>query len=234
MRLLDNRALEQSPVVANCRMNRERQVAGVNSYGAELRLDPIAFLEDRLTCQSSAAWLDLCCGTGKALIQAGRHFQHRGEQDRVRIAGIDLVRMFDAVPQDTDCVSLEAASLHDWQPDRAYDLITCVHGLHYIGDKLGLVVRAASWLAPDGLFLSHLDIDNLKTAAVSWTAAHKVRDLQEAGLQYNRNRRLITCRGRRSLVFPWKYEGADDAAGPNATGQPAVDSYYSRAAGGAA
>ena len=39
------------------------------------------------------------------------------------------------------------ASLATWRPERAYDLITCVHGLHYIGDKLGLVARAASWLA---------------------------------------------------------------------------------------
>jgi hypothetical protein len=34
---------------------------------------------------------------------------------------------------------------------RLYDLITCVHGLHYAGDKLAALARAASWLTPGGL-----------------------------------------------------------------------------------
>src|SRR5688572_26081327 len=109
--LLQHTALEQSPVVANCRMNRERQVVGDNSYAAELRLNPLTFLEDRLTRQRSATWLDLCCGTGKALIQASLHFARVGLQNRVTIQGVDLVRMFDAVPPDAYCLSLETASV---------------------------------------------------------------------------------------------------------------------------
>jgi hypothetical protein len=56
------------------------------------------------------------------------------------------------------------ASLTTWRPDRAFDLITCVHWLHYVGDKLGLIARAASWLADAGLFVGHLDLANLKLA----------------------------------------------------------------------
>ena len=36
------------------------------------------------------------------------------------------------------------ASLAAWRPERTFGLITCVHGLHYVGDKLGLISRAAS------------------------------------------------------------------------------------------
>jgi hypothetical protein len=208
-------------------MNRQRQVAGVNSYAAELDLSPLEFLEDRLARQPTAAWLDLCCGTGQALVQTGRHFQRIGLQDRVTIHGIDLVRMFVPLPADVSCVSLEAASVHPWQAPMAYDLISCVHGLHYVGDKLGLLARALSWLALDGLFLGHLDVANLKLTAGRCAAGHWIREFKHAGLEYHRRRRLISCRGKRSLAFPCTYEGADDSAGPNATGQPAVDSYYS-------
>ena len=62
------------------------------------------------------------------------------------------------------CLRLVEASLSTWRPDRPFDLITCVHGLHYVGDKLGLIARAASWLAEDGLFVASLDLANLKLA----------------------------------------------------------------------
>ncbi|MFI9614412.1 hypothetical protein ACIHCM_22575 [Streptomyces sp. NPDC052023] len=31
-----------------------------------------------------------------------------------------------------------------------------MHGLHYVGDQLGLLARAASWLVPDGLLIGAL------------------------------------------------------------------------------
>jgi hypothetical protein len=40
---LDDAALQASPVVANCLMNRERQLRGVNSYARELGFDPRRF-----------------------------------------------------------------------------------------------------------------------------------------------------------------------------------------------
>ena len=44
------------------------------------------------------------------------------------------------------------APLRHFEPVDAFDLVTCVHGLHYVGDKLGLVARAAPRLVEDGWF----------------------------------------------------------------------------------
>lgn len=46
------------------------------------------------------------------------------------------------------------------------------------------------------------------------------------GNGYDARRRLVSCRGRASVDVPWVYLGADDRAGPNYTGQPAVTSVY--------
>lgn len=43
--LLSDDALEESTVVANCLMNRDRVLAGSNGYGRELRLEPLEFLQ---------------------------------------------------------------------------------------------------------------------------------------------------------------------------------------------
>lgn len=123
---------------------------------------------------------------------------------------------------------LVEASLSSWRPERRFDLITCVHGLHYVGDKLGLIARAVSWLAEDGLFVASLDLHNLKTADGKPSARRMVSDLRRAGLDFDRRRRLVICRGRKIVDLPYRYSGADDRAGPNYTGQPAVDSYYKR------
>jgi hypothetical protein len=52
--LLDNAALEGSAVVANCAMNRERQLTGVNSHTRELGFSPLgvitAAIRDRRDC----------------------------------------------------------------------------------------------------------------------------------------------------------------------------------------
>jgi SAM-dependent methyltransferase len=224
-KLLAEVALESSAVVANCRMNRERGVVGENSYAAELSLNPLDFLTERLANERSVAWLDLCCGTGKALIEAAGHFHHRGLGSRVEIHGVDLVEMFDPVSADCSSVVLEAASLREWAAKTEYDLITCVHGLHYVGDKLGLIARAASWLKSDGLFLGHLDLDNVKLATGRWLGGALGKQFKRSGLTYDRGRRLISCRGKRHVELSWVFAGA--AAGPNFTGQAAVDSYYS-------
>lgn len=46
--LLPEVALESSTVVANCRMNRERGIIGKNSYTADLFLNPLEFLGERI------------------------------------------------------------------------------------------------------------------------------------------------------------------------------------------
>jgi len=202
--MLDDSRLEESSVVANNAMNRERGLDGVNSYTRELGFHPLK------TLALGQAWLDLCCGSGRALIEASR-------QGTYTLVGVDLVDHFASAESPT----LITASLSAWQPTpptRAFDLITCVHGLHYIGDKLGLLTRIASWLAPGGLFAGHLDLANVKTP--------KPFRPSRFGLEYDARRHLVKMRGPRRLGFPFQYVGADASAGPNYTGQPAVDSHY--------
>jgi trans-aconitate methyltransferase len=136
-RRLDDVTLERSPVVANCAMNRERTL---RSYGRELGIDVLA--------EIGGGWLDLCCGAGRALAEAA------ARRPDARITGVDLAGRF--LPA-ASAVRLVAASVAEWAPDETYDLITCVHGLHYVGDKLGVLARAAAWLGPDGLLVANFE-----------------------------------------------------------------------------
>ncbi|MCA9115666.1 MAG: class I SAM-dependent methyltransferase [Planctomycetaceae bacterium] len=224
--LLDDQVLEWSETVANCRMNRERELCGTNGYTAELPWNPLDLLEQRLGEEPAVSWLDLCCGTGRALLQAGASVASSGLAGRVTIHGIDLVDQFAVPATPLPHVRLECASLHRWEPEQAYDLITCVHGLHYIGDKLDLIARAVSWLKPEGRFVAHLDLRNLAGRHGDWTPAANQQKLREQGLQYDVGTRLVSARGRCRVRFPFRYAGADDQAGPNFTGQPAVTSWY--------
>ncbi|MFD0852321.1 hypothetical protein ACFQ07_08810, partial [Actinomadura adrarensis] len=78
-RLLDDGALERSSVVANCAMNRERSLTGSNGYGRELGIDIVKESRER------PRWLDLCCGTGRALFEAASLPEAPTE-----IVGVDL------------------------------------------------------------------------------------------------------------------------------------------------
>ena len=227
MKLLSDDALENSHVVANCRMNRERNLTGSNGYSKEIGFNPVEFLRERVSPDRKAAWLDLCCGTGKALIQAAEVIQDDGLAEKIEIVGVDLVGMFLAPHHDLPCLHLVEASLTSWSPTGSFDLITCVHGLHYVGDKLGLISRAVSWLTLEGLFVANLDMSNLKFADGSAAGRRVTAELRRAGLEYHRRSRLVICRGKRtitsSLPLPW---GVMTKLGPNYTGQPAVDSFY--------
>ncbi len=222
--LLTNSELEWSDVAANCRMNREREITGTNSYTTDLKMNPLDFLMARARTHSNVRWLDLCCGSGRALIQADEYF--RTQHQSIQIQGIDLVDLFQPVENSTSTLQLETASLHDWTTSKKYDLITCVHGLHYVGDKLKLIADAARWLKADGTFIAHLDLDNLQSSTSNWSSREKREFLQRYHLDFNLRRRTLTCRGHQSIDFPCRYLGASDQAGPNFTGQPAVNSVY--------
>src|SRR5947209_16790974 len=94
MDLLADDVLERSAVVANCRMNRERDLAGSNGYDRELGFAPLEFLGETLGQRGRVAWLDLCCGSGKALVQAAETLGSAGLAPRAEILGVDLVGMF--------------------------------------------------------------------------------------------------------------------------------------------
>lgn len=224
MKLLDDDELERSAIVANCRMNRERDLIGSNGYSRELGFNLLDFLRGRMASDRQVAWLDLCCGTGKALIQAARISQAEGMH--IEIVSVDLVGMSHRRDPNLTCLRLVEASLTTWHPDHPFDLITCVHGLHYVGDKLGLIARAASWLVEDGLFMTNLGLQYLKFADGRPAGRRVVSDLRRVGISYDRRKRLLTYRGRKEVSLPFRYLGADDQAGPNYTRQPAVDSYY--------
>src|SRR5262245_13419829 len=137
-KLLKSDALELSGIVANSAMNRERVCVGKNSYARELSFDPLDLLKSRLETQGQAAWLDLCCGRGRAF----------------------------------------------------------------------------------------LDPDNLKIPNGANAGNKIIRDLRRIGLKYQARKRLIVCEGRKDFTLNYRYLGADDAAGPNYTGQAAVNSHY--------
>lgn len=227
MELVPDDILERSAVVANCRMNRERELTGPNGYDRELGFDPFNLLRERAASSGRVvSWLDLCCGSGKALIEAVRLASQDELAARLDVVGVDLVGMFLEPDPSPSRLQLVEASLSTWQPDRRFDLITCIHGLHYIGDKLGLIARAASWLTDEGRFVANLDPTNLSLATDPHAHRTIIAGLRRAGLEFDRRQRRLTCSGHRALQLPFRYLGADPQAGPNFTGQPAVTSHY--------
>lgn len=89
LELLGDDELERSAVVANCRMNRERYLTGSNGYGREIGFGLLEYLKERAAPGTSAAWLDLCCGMGRALIEAAVIAQVEGMD--VATVGVDLI-----------------------------------------------------------------------------------------------------------------------------------------------
>ncbi|MCU0719141.1 MAG: class I SAM-dependent methyltransferase [Pirellula sp.] len=226
-RLLNAAELEDSPVVANCCMNRERGLRGSNSYEVELGFDPLDWLLERLERQRVVRWLDLCCGSGKALIQAARlcdDFGDRFGARGVQITGVDLVGMF--LPNTSSDLNLVECSVFDYQPTERFDLITCVHGLHYLGDKLQAIRLAASWLEGDGRLAANLDASNLCLTAAGRGKRSIVRFLRDEGFEYLARKHLLNLSGHKELEIPFPFLGADDKVGPNYTKQPVVNSFY--------
>ncbi len=220
---LDQQALEASATVANCCMNRERDLYGSNGYQKELGLEPLAILAAAANQSGVARWLDLCCGSGKALIQAAELTESQSLS--IEIVGVDLIDMF--LPHDHNNLRLTASSWFRWRPNTKFDLITCVHGLHYIGDKLQAITSALSWLNDSGTFIANLDLASIHIDDASAQDQKQLsKALQSARIEYDAQKKRLRCDGPRELAFPFTYAGADDQAGPNYTGQPAVNSHY--------
>lgn len=207
-------------------MNRERNCSGGNSYEKELSFEILEFLKNRTKSQKQAAWLDICCGQGKALIEASKTLAAQNLSSNIKIIGIDLVGMFQKVPSELDFLKLSELSFEDFKPICEFDLITCVHGLHYIGDKFKFIQNCASWLKSNGIFLANLDISNFKFQ--NGASANKIiaKTFKDFGLKYNSKKHLLICEGKKDFEFSFEYLGADDTAGANYTKQAVVDSYY--------
>jgi SAM-dependent methyltransferase len=222
--LLGGEQLEASSVVANSAMNRLRGLDGANSYAHELGFNPLELLLSRAATGSTPAWLDLCCGSGRALIEAATRLRGRAEQ--VALVGVDLVDFFEPHDLSASELDLVSASVASWAAPRRFDLITCVHGLHYVGDKLGVLAQAARWLSDDGLFVADLDLDSVRRADGAPAGRRLIGALSGAGFDWDGRRHRLTRAGSATVALPYRYLGADDRFGPGYTGQPAVASYY--------
>jgi ubiquinone/menaquinone biosynthesis C-methylase UbiE len=225
MKLLSENELIWSPIVANNRMNRKRSSSGINSYEKELKFKPEAYLNTLLKQKDHVKWLDLCCGEGNALLQYAHALSDKGRQELVTLLGIDLVDEFQPIPSVINCLRFEIASLVNWSNDDQYDLITCIHGLHYVGDKLKALSMVLKLIANQGLFAANLDLNNIKIEG-DLKGNYLKKLFAENDIVYNARRKLVTCKGPRDIYFNLTYKGADDKTGPNYTGQEVVDSYY--------
>jgi len=214
-------------VVANATMNRERGLRGPNSYSKDLGVDLLSILSELLASNGSVAWLDLCCGSGRALLEATIRLEELWPSGRLDLVGVDLARMpRDASPRPG--LRLIEANLERWTTAERFDLVTCVHGLHYVGDKLGLIRKASSWLRDSGSFLAHLDLANLRLEPRRPAGRRVMQAFRKVGVHYDSRRRVLRVESGQRLEFGLDYLGADDTAGPNSTGQPAVNSIYRR------
>ena len=225
MKLLPENELIWSWVVANSKMNRERNASGINSYEQELGFKPETFLEKRVGETGVVKWLDLCCGEGKALIQTAAYLAEYGLQEKAMLTGIDLVDAFQPIPSSLTCISFEKGSLVDYTFTEQYDLITCIHGLHYVGDKLKVLKTVLERLQPNGLFIANIDLNNIQVKNND-TVRLLGNLFKKFDIRYDRSTKLLSCNGPRLVDFNLNYIGASDEAGPNYTGQDAVLSVY--------
>jgi hypothetical protein len=74
-------------------MNRQRNLLGANSYEKDLGFSPVDFLKKVLQSQTQVAWLDLCCGSGRALLQAASIFESDKPKNIIQLVGLDLIPM---------------------------------------------------------------------------------------------------------------------------------------------
>ena len=226
MTMLRPDELLSSPIVANATMNRGRGFSGVNSYERDLRVSLTDFLAARVRERGHALWYDACCGQGRALMDAAIQFQATDWGRAVQIVGADLVDMF--TPNRAPGVTLIAADVAAFRPDRPADLITCVHGLHYLGDKLGFLESAYATLAPGGLLLGHLDPDNLRGLGVGASVWRQVvRHAAKSGVALDfKGHVLRIARMEAPLDFGVTFQGATVSERPNYTGITVIDSWY--------
>ncbi|MBS1792763.1 MAG: class I SAM-dependent methyltransferase [Acidobacteria bacterium] len=234
MKLLDIESLHASGVVANNRMNRGRNCLGGNSYRKDLAFDCVEFMKARLRENGRARWLDVGCGEGRALVEAAQILKDAEKREALpadwRITGLDLAGMFREIPKDLENLRLVETAVEDFREDGEFDLVTAVHSLHYVGDKLGAICALTRRLAQAGLFRANLELQNLRLEGKPDAKRVFAAFLRKEGFVVDPRKHLIALDGPRNFEIPFEFLGADDRAGPNSTGQPVVDSYYRSAA----
>lgn len=223
MKLLQENELVWSSTVVNNRMNRERNAIGVNSYFKEFKIDIFNYLNS--IDNNEASWLDLCCGNGNAIIQIAERVKNENLNKKIKLKGIDLIETFNKKYSEFDFVQFEVNSLLNIDTTEKFDLITCFHGLSYIGDKLKVIELINEKLKDKGYFIGNLDIDNLQFKDYSINETIKIL-FKNKSINYNIRSKVIQFNKIKDLKFDINYLGADDKYGPNYSGQDSVKSYY--------
>jgi SAM-dependent methyltransferase len=140
--------------------------------------------------------------------------------------GVDLVSMFDFIPEEIPNIHLVESSLLDFDTNLFFDLITCIHGIHYLGDKLKIIKKYIGYLKPNSLLVCNLDTNNLFDKNGKPLGRKINACLRNQGLLYDTRLKILRCVGNQSVNWPFQYLGADDQFGENYTGQKTVASYY--------
>ena len=220
-------------------MNRGRGLTGVNSYERELRrFDIAAFLRrraDTSPTERRIRWLDACCGAGRALTEAADAWASTDWARRITLIGIDL---YDGMPPDRNNedglrARFIAGDVLTHLPQEPLDLVTCIHGLHYLPDKLAFLEQAYTRLAPDGgLLLAHLDPANLKLQDAGNTPLwpRLLRQARRQGISLEFRAHLIrlerTPTSPAAFSFGATYATRTVAPRHNYSGMIGVDSWY--------
>jgi len=165
--------------------------------------------------------------TGRALIDAAGEITRTPHAANARIEGVDLAGLFDPNPS-PEVLTLQKHAIEDWTPAGPYDLITCVHGLHYNRRQARHIAKATGCLAPGGLLLANLDVVSFSQRGRYTGGASGSGPASRERIDVRLTAAMDTVRGAARGRFGLRYLGADDTVGPNYTGQPAVASYYAR------
>jgi SAM-dependent methyltransferase len=213
--------LVKSDIVVNGLMNRDRGFLGVNSYSRELKMDLDSWLRGRAAVGTAITWYDACCGRGRALTEAASILDEY-QPERWVLQGSDLLDDF--VDHGAD-VRLTAADAVTFRTDAKFDLITCVHGIDYLGDKLGFLQNAYQLLAPGGVLCATMDLSNVMLNDRPVIGFSALLNWQGVKLKF-RDYLLRIERNDVPLTFKGSYAGATPSSTPNYTGNQVIDSWY--------
>lgn len=158
-------------------------------------------------------------------METAQYFLERGNASNIVFQGIDLVDTIIRREHLTGIIDFQFLSIVNWTPSQHFDLITCCHGLHYIGDKLQVISTAINSLTAEGLFIAQLDLKNINIQGKDSLPFLK-RKFNKYSVAFQSRNNLLRREGNAEIDFGLHFLGADDNSGPNYTGQEAVTSYY--------
>ena len=136
-----------------------------------------------------------------------------GLSDAVELIGVDHVGAFDPAPAGAGLRLICAPALA-WTPTRSFDLITSVHGMHFLGDKLALLSRAAGWLTPTGRFVADLDLSSIRLLDGAPAGRRLTARLRPLGSPTTRGDAALAAPAAARSTCPTPTP-ADHRAGPN-------------------